>query len=162
MGGTSSKQDAFVGTGDHSKDEPPCSCLTPFFCPPEKQNQNSSSSRRSSFGSPLPDTPEQVRRIQNGYYGEANDGANRILKYDGLEREASGMFLNEMGEENGHGGSGGGEEQCAEIHDGMVSVCSGQRIIVCVSTVSAVLCIIIVRLSLIQSNSPPTTTQCIT
>lgn len=137
MGGTSSKQDAFVGSnGDRSKDEPPCSCFTPFFCPPEKHNQNtnrSSTSRRSSFGTPLPDTPEQVRRIRDhdhakGFYSneEANGGVNRILKYDGLEREVSGMFLNEMGsaEKNGHGGSssGGLEDQRAEIHDGKVSV----------------------------------------
>eukprot|EP00573_Skeletonema_grethae_P002648 CAMPEP_0201690804 /NCGR_PEP_ID=MMETSP0578-20130828/4125_1 /ASSEMBLY_ACC=CAM_ASM_000663 /TAXON_ID=267565 /ORGANISM="Skeletonema grethea, Strain CCMP 1804" /LENGTH=465 /DNA_ID=CAMNT_0048175863 /DNA_START=203 /DNA_END=1600 /DNA_ORIENTATION=+ len=126
MGGTSSKQDAFVGNnnnnGDHSKDdEPPCTCFAPLFCPPDKHNnQHHTSTNRSSFGSPLPDTPKQVRRIRGDHDNEANGGANRILKYDGLEREMSGMFLNEMGsaENNGHGGSGGVEDQCAEIHDG--------------------------------------------
>eukprot|EP00574_Skeletonema_japonicum_P003857 CAMPEP_0201723340 /NCGR_PEP_ID=MMETSP0593-20130828/7425_1 /ASSEMBLY_ACC=CAM_ASM_000672 /TAXON_ID=267983 /ORGANISM="Skeletonema japonicum, Strain CCMP2506" /LENGTH=484 /DNA_ID=CAMNT_0048214435 /DNA_START=230 /DNA_END=1684 /DNA_ORIENTATION=- len=140
MGGTSSKQDAFIGNDNHRSiskddDESPCSssCFTrfPYFCPPSPHNQqqqqtnNKSSYRQNSFGSPLPDTPEQVRRIRDhnsDYYttnGQANNnGANNnhnCSKYGGLERELSGMFLNEM---DTTAENGSGEDACAEIHDG--------------------------------------------
>lgn len=108
MGGASSKQDAFVGTsnnngGDYQQSstttaaQAPCSCFNTFFCPPKNPNNNKSSSKNisssqqhhhktKSFGTPLPDTPENVRRIRagennnnsnnNGYYYENDDDDN--------------------------------------------------------------------------------------
>ena len=103
MGGASSKQDAFVGSngngGDHQQSsastataQAPCSCFNTFFCPPKNPNYKSSSKNNNSssqqhhhktksFGTPLPDTPENVRRIRagensntsNGYYYENDD-----------------------------------------------------------------------------------------
>jgi len=100
MGGASSKQDAFVGSnsngGDHQQSsltasQAPCSCFNTFFCPPKNPNNKSSSKNNNSsqqhhhktksFGTPLPDTPENVRRIRagennnnnNGYYYENDD-----------------------------------------------------------------------------------------
>ncbi len=145
MGVTSSKQDAFIGNNNHRSsskdDESPCSSSCFSFCPPSPHNQqqqtnnnNKSSYRQNSFGSPLPDTPEQVRRIRDHdseYYttnGQVvNNGANAnnnhsCSKYGGLERELSGMFLNEMDTTTTTAENGSGEDHCAEIHDGKVSV----------------------------------------
>jgi hypothetical protein len=105
MGGASSKTDAFVGSNSNGGDQSssstvtaqaPCSCFNTFFCPPKNPNNNSSSKNNNSssqqqhhktksFGTPLPDTPENVRRIRagennnsnnNGYYYEKEDGDN--------------------------------------------------------------------------------------
>eukprot|EP00577_Skeletonema_sp_RCC1716_P013906 CAMPEP_0113421076 /NCGR_PEP_ID=MMETSP0013_2-20120614/27682_1 /TAXON_ID=2843 ORGANISM="Skeletonema costatum, Strain 1716" /NCGR_SAMPLE_ID=MMETSP0013_2 /ASSEMBLY_ACC=CAM_ASM_000158 /LENGTH=482 /DNA_ID=CAMNT_0000308625 /DNA_START=215 /DNA_END=1663 /DNA_ORIENTATION=+ /assembly_acc=CAM_ASM_000158 len=143
MGGASSKPDAFVGSSNNSNNskEAPCSCLTPFFCPP--QHNSSASTRHAktkSFGSPLPDTPEKVRRIRdhdnnnntaaaNGYYyneetklsaAQSNNNHNndelRSSKYGGLEKEINGMFSYEN--QSGVYGGDGVEDTCADIHDG--------------------------------------------
>ena len=133
MGGASSKQDAFLGThgNDERSDETPCSCFQ-LFCPPN--NDNKSKFRLRSFGTPLPDTPEKVRRIRNGHsdesksssangnnngYSGTNHDELRSSKYCGLEREFSGMFVNDSVV-----GVGDLEESQAEIHDGKVSVYS--------------------------------------
>ena len=111
MGGASSKQDAFVGSntngGDHQQSsastapQAPCSCFNPFFCPPKNPNYKSSSKNNNnsqqqhhktkSFGTPLPDTPENVRRIRagensntnNGYYYENDDNDHEEKKIGG-------------------------------------------------------------------------------
>mmetsp|Transcript_23406 Transcript_23406/g.34944 ORF Transcript_23406/g.34944 Transcript_23406/m.34944 type:complete len:485 (+) Transcript_23406:277-1731(+) len=145
MGGASSKPDAFIGSSNNNSDnskEAPCSCLTPFFCPP--QDKSSASSRHNktkSFGSPLPDTPEKVRRIRdhdnnnaaaNGYYyneetklsaaqtnnNRSNNDELRSSKYGGLEKEINGMFSYENHSGVDGGGGMGVEETCADIHDG--------------------------------------------
>eukprot|EP00985_Skeletonema_marinoi_P027584 scaffold22901_cov145-Skeletonema_marinoi.AAC.1 len=139
MGGASSKPDAFIGSSNNSNNskEAPCSCLAPFFCPP--QHKSSASTRHTktkSFGSPLPDTPEKVRRIRdhdnnntaaaNGYYYNEetklsaaqsnNNDELRSSKYGGLEKEISGMFSYEN--HSGVYGGDGVEDTCADIHDG--------------------------------------------
>lgn len=96
MGVTSSKQqDAFIGNNaennDQSKkiEEQPCilSCFQTFFCPP---NEDSSSSPKrggrrhhkiKSFGTPLPDTPENVRRLRDN----DNNNNNNCAAADGNE-----------------------------------------------------------------------------
>jgi len=145
MGGASSKPDAFIGNSNsNNSKEAPCSCLTPFFCPP--QHNSSASTRHTktkSFGSPLPDTPEKVRRIRdhdhtnntaaaNGYYYNEetklsaaqtnNNDELRSSKYGGLEKEINGMFSYENQSGVDGGGGDGVEDTCADIHDGKVSV----------------------------------------
>lgn len=147
MGGTSSKQNAFVGNnnnGTPSTKEPSCSCLTPFFCPPNKDTKSSHHRPTKSFGTPLPDTPENVRRLRGEHdYTSSNNTAGgyddyegndekklssskdelRSSKYGGLEKELSGMFLYEpKSAVNGNDSGGDAEEKYAEIHDGKVSV----------------------------------------
>jgi len=139
MGGASSKPDAFVGSSNNSNNskETPCSCLTPFFCPPrDSQKFSTRHTKTKSFGSPLPDTPEKVRRIRdhdnnntdaaNGYYYNeetklsaaqtSNNDELRSSKYGGLEKEISGMFSYEN--HSGVYGGDGVEDTCADIHDG--------------------------------------------
>jgi len=140
MGGASSKPDAFVGSNNNSNNskEAPCSCLTPFFCPPrDSQKFSTRHTKTKSFGSPLPDTPEKVRRIRdhdhnnntaaaNGYYYNeetklsaaqtSNNDELRSSKYGGLEKEISGMFSDEN--QSGVYGGDGVEDTCADIHDG--------------------------------------------
>jgi hypothetical protein len=157
MGVTSSKQDAFVGDDNQSKEQQPCiSCFQTFFCPPNNQDSSSSTPKRGgrhtktkSFGTPLPDTPENVRRIRDNdntatdefYYNEEdndteekkiggslgrnNNNELRSSRYGGLEKEISGMFSYENNTATS-GGIGGGvgvilEEKSADIHDGKVS-----------------------------------------
>lgn len=156
MGVTSSKQDAFVGDDNQSKEQQqPCiSCFQTFFCPPNQDSSSSTPKRRhnktKSFGTPLPDTPENVRRIRENdnttattdefYYNEEDNdteekkiggslGRNNELRssrYGGLEKEISGMFSYENNNAATSGGIGGGggvivEEKSADIHDGKVS-----------------------------------------
>mmetsp|Transcript_12284 Transcript_12284/g.20839 ORF Transcript_12284/g.20839 Transcript_12284/m.20839 type:complete len:480 (+) Transcript_12284:276-1715(+) len=140
MGGASSKPDAFIGSSNNSNNskEAPCSCLTPFFCPPrDSQKFSTRHTKTKSFGSPLPDTPEKVRRIRdhdhnnntaaaNGYYYNeetklsaaqtSNNDELRSSKYGGLEKEISGMFSDEN--QSGVYGGDGVEDTCADIHDG--------------------------------------------
>mmetsp|Transcript_23008 Transcript_23008/g.37884 ORF Transcript_23008/g.37884 Transcript_23008/m.37884 type:complete len:491 (+) Transcript_23008:230-1702(+) len=149
MGGTSSKQNAFIGNNNEnstpSNNEPPCSCLTPFFCPKPSSSRHT---KTKSFGTPLPDTPENVRRLRgdhdyttpttttDGYDGyEENDekkssssmartnnnhkGELRSSKYGGLEKELSGMFLYEnKSAVDGNEDGADVVERCADIHDG--------------------------------------------
>lgn len=146
------------------EDDQPCCALSCLFPPKSGGVDSNNDSRHSNghlsrnnnsgtaldkkeydaFGSPLPDTPEAVRRVRDRaiekYYadeekkspgGENNNGYVRsnsdYLKsshYGGIEKEGSSGQLDEVQSHirvSQNGGSHGGAKYSAEIYDGEVS-----------------------------------------
>ena len=131
------------------------SCLA-CLCPPGRSSSPKSLQSRGSrtvlggsyddelddkLGSPVPDTPEAVRRVREAatrQYMSSNGGEEKksgsfqglgtkeSSKYFGLERESSKLALNEMDGANGSDGSDA--TSSAEICDGPVSsFCPGGK-----------------------------------
>ena len=145
--------------GDDGRGGPAPSCLS-CLCPPRGRSSSPRSLRSrgsrtvlggsrddeldDQLGSPVPDTPEAMRRVRdaairqyaNGDGGEEEKKAGSFggtrapmlggtaresSKYPGLERESSEHALSEM---DGDGGGGGDVKADAEICDGPVSLFS--------------------------------------
>ena len=157
MGGSHSKRDALCNndlrTVEQDEETKQCfGCLVPFrgstvsAAPSRCSSHHGFGSRDSSaaslfddrFGTPLPDTPQQVRRIRDramdNYYTDANEekklnleNYNQSSTYGGLEKEVTGMFSQEQ-QQPSNGGQGGGgrlkngrmKHSPAEIYDGPV------------------------------------------
>mmetsp|Transcript_36925 Transcript_36925/g.89048 ORF Transcript_36925/g.89048 Transcript_36925/m.89048 type:complete len:506 (-) Transcript_36925:269-1786(-) len=140
------------------------SCFSCLFCPPKggssassrhgsrhgltsnsRNNSGSHLDENGGFGTPLPDTPQPIRRIRDaamekyynnggdsweekkssgGSFGRVGTGENqrmdpvRSSKYGGLEKETSTMFMNEKEDRGGGTNTGMRKLPSAEIHDG--------------------------------------------